>query len=63
MTVDEARTELLQAAAVLLQLGHPREKMLKAIDTLSPREIHIHRPPEPRSACLRCGAPYEEVSP
>ncbi len=63
MTVEEARTELLLAAAALLQLGHPRPQMLKAIDTLSPREVHIHRAPEPRSACLRCGAPYEEVSP
>lgn len=32
-------------------------------DALSPRVVHIHRPPEPRSICLRCGAPFEEVSP
>ena len=61
MTTDEARTELLQAAAVLMQLGHPRPRMIEAIDALSPRVVHIHRPPEPRSICLRCGAPFEEV--
>lgn len=63
MTADEARTELLQAAAVLMQLGHPRDRMLAAIEALSPRVVHIHRAPEQRSICLRCGAPFEDAEP